>query len=521
MSSHMVKKKETKKSNTPLVVLAVLDGWGISDTKEGNAIFQGKTPNYDRYVLSMPFTKLSASGHDVGLENNQDGNSEAGHLNIGAGRVVMQDTVKISRAIDDGSFFHNPAFERAVRHVKRHNSTLHLMGLLSNSMSAHANPDHLLALLTYVQKVKIPRTVLHFFTDGRDSSRYEAIELIKKITPILDGVKVGSISGRYYAMDRGQNWKRIEKVYNMLTLGKGLRAESAEQAILEAYNRDETDEFIQPTLICPEGSEPQTISFQDSVIFFNLRSDRARQLTKAFVQDTFTSFKREKVLDDIVFVGMTDFGPDFDQLTAFPSADLPNTLPIVLKAYRQLYVAESEKYAHATYFFNGGYDHTVAGEDRVVIPSPDVPTYDLAPEMSTSKIIDYVITDIEKHRHDFIMMNIAAPDMVAHTGNIEASIRAVEGIDKELGILEKAVIKAGGILIITADHGNIEELVNVEKHTVDTEHSSNPVPFIIIGSSLTKHSLRHGGWLADIAPTILSFFRITPPKEMTGKLLIK
>ena len=516
----MDKEKQNNSEYHP-VVLAILDGWGYSKRKEGNAIALADTPHYDDILEQSPHTLLSAFGRDVGLEEDQDGNSEAGHLNIGAGRIVLQDTVKISRAIDDGSFFRNPAFERAVKHVQRHNSTLHLMGLLSDNQSAHVNPDHLLALLSFAKQLRLRKVVSHLFTDGRDSSRYEAIDLMKQLHTVLDGVRVGSIAGRFYAMDRGNNWDRIERVYSMLTMGEGLRAKSPEEAILHAYNRDETDEFIQPTIIVPEGEEPATIGFNDSVIFFNLRSDRARQLTKSFVQPDFSFFKRKVFLEDLVFVGMTDFGPDLDILSAYPSEDEKNTLPMALKAYRQLYIAESEKFAHATYFFNGGYDHPVAGEDRVVIPSPKVRTYDMLPQMSTPQIVDYVVDDISREKHDFIMINFAAPDMVAHTGNLQASIKAAEAVDVALNRLEQVIAHHKGILIVSADHGNLEGLTNGSTGEIDTEHSTNPVPFILVGTPLPKDALRGGGRLADIAPTILELYHIEKPQDMTGESLIK
>jgi len=304
-------------------------------------------------------------------------------------------------------------------------------------------------------------------------------------------------------------------------MGEGLRAKSPEEAILHAYNRDETDEFIQPTIIVPEGEEPATIGFNDSVIFFNLRSDRARQLTKSFVQPDFSFFKRKVFLEDLVFVGMTDFGPDLDILSAYPSEDEKNTLPMALKAYRQLYIAESEKFAHATYFFNGGYDHPVAGEDRVVIPSPKVRTYDMLPQMSTPQIVDYVVDDISREKHDFIMINFAAPDMVAHTGNLQASIKAAEAVDVALNRLEQVIAHHKGILIVSADHGNLEGLTNGSTGEIDTEHSTNPVPFILVGTPLPKDALRGGGRLADIAPTILELYHIEKPQDMTGESLIK
>ncbi len=503
------------------VVLVVMDGWGIGKPGPWNAITQAKTPNFTRLLKRYPSTALEAGGKAVGLSKGQDGNSEAGHLNIGAGRVVLQDAVYISRSISDGSFFRNPAFVRAETHVRKHNSTLHLMGLLGNSQSAHANPDHLLALLTFARLTKLQHVVLHVFTDGRDSPRFAAMKMLKKLERELDGSRVGSVTGRFYAMDRALHWDRIKQTYDLLTLGTGLRAASAEAAILEAYNRNESDEFIQPTVVVKDGHRPATVQDNDAIIFFNLRSDRARQLTKAFVQPSFTGFPRKKVVKNLVYVAMTDFGPDLPGvLTAFPSRDVPQSLPVALKAYRQLYISESEKYAHMTYFFNGGYDHAVAGEDRVSIPSPKVVTYDKRPAMSTAAITRYVLNDLRKEKHDFIALNFAAPDMVAHTGHMTASVKAVEAVDRALGLLEKAILQAHGVLCITADHGNIEELKNVRTGEVDTEHSANPVPFIIVSDALRKYRLLKKGKLGDIAPTVLHIMGVPAPSVMTGKRLL-
>jgi len=516
----MAKQKPLNDETYRPVVLAILDGWGLSDETKGNAIANANIPNMRRFMETYPCTALAASGTDVGLEVNQDGNSEAGHLNIGAGRTVLQDIVKISRSINDGSFFRNPAFQRAIKHVRRHDSTLHIMGLMSNSMSAHSNPDHLLALITLVQKIELKKVALHLFTDGRDSPRYEAIALIKKIESAKGDIPIASISGRFFAMERGSRWERIKRVYDMFTLGKGLRAPSAEQAIMQAYNRNESDEFIQPTLIVNEGEKPITMADNDSIIFFNLRSDRARKLTQAITAKEFTKFERLRVLNNLVFVGMTDFGADFNMLAAFRSEDVHETLPMLLKGYRQLYIAETEKYAHITYFFNGGYDRTVGGEDRMVVPSPKVDTYDRKPEMATFEITNVVIDDIANRAHDFYVMNFAAPDMVAHTGHYRAGIRAAEAVDRALGLLERAVIDAKGVMMITADHGNLEEMIDVKTNAVNTEHSTNPVPFILIGTTLPKKSLCGTGKLADIAPTILPFFHVEKPQVMTGEPLI-
>ncbi|MDP2789724.1 MAG: 2,3-bisphosphoglycerate-independent phosphoglycerate mutase [bacterium] len=503
------------------VVLVVMDGWGIGKPGPWNAITQAKTPNYQALLKRYPNTSVEAGGKAVGLSRGQDGNSEAGHMNIGAGRVVLQDEVQISRAITTGAFFRNPAFIRAQRHVQKHNSTLHLIGMLGNSQSAHSSPDHLLALLTFVRLMKLPHVTLHIFTDGRDSPRYAAIKMLKKLEKELANTRIASVTGRYYAMDRALHWDRIQQTYDLLTLGKGLRARNPDAAIMEAYNRNESDEFIQPTVVVPDGQRPSVISDNDSIIFFNLRSDRARQLTKAFVQPKFSGFRRNKVLKNLVFVAMTDFGPDLPGvLTAYPSPDINQTLPMALKAFRQLYVSESEKYAHLTYFFNGGYDHPVAGEDRVSIPSPMVSTYDRRPAMSTAKVTQYVSRDIRKGAHDFIALNYAAPDMVAHTGHMHAAVKAVEAVDRALGLLTAAVRQVHGTLLITADHGNIEELKNVRTGEVDTEHSANPVPFIFVNDLYRKLCLRKTGKLADIAPTVLNIMNIPKPKEMTGHSLL-
>jgi 2,3-bisphosphoglycerate-independent phosphoglycerate mutase len=503
------------------VVLVVMDGWGIGKPGPWNAITQAKTPNYSALLQRYPNTSVEAGGKAVGLSKGQDGNSEAGHMNIGAGRVVLQDEVEISRDITTGSFFRNPAFIRAQRHVEKHDSTLHLIGMMGNSQSAHANPDHLLALLTFARLTKLAHVSLHIFTDGRDSPRYAAIKMLKKLERELANTRIASVTGRYYAMDRALHWDRIQQTYDLLTLGRGLLAKSADAAIMEAYNRNESDEFIQPTAVVPDGLDPSVVSDNDAIIFFNLRSDRARQLTKAFVQPNFTGFHRKKVAQNLVFVAMTNFGPDLPGvLTAYPSIAIDQTLPMALKAYRQLYVSESEKYAHMTYFFNGGYDHPVAGEDRVSIQSPNVPTYDHRPAMSTAKVTQYVIQDIQKAAHDFIALNYAAPDMVAHTGHMHASVRAVEAVDKALGLLADAVRHVHGTLLITGDHGNIEELKNVRTKEVDTEHSANPVPFIFMNETYRTLQVRRTGKLADIAPTVLNIMNVDKPKEMTGRSLL-
>ena len=371
-----------------LTALIILDGWGIAPASDSNAISLAQTPNLDSLKSAYAYTELTASGESVGLPPGQDGNSEAGHMNIGAGRIVEQEATYINRQISMGRFFKNPAFLEAAHHVKKHNGRLHIMGLLSNHMSAHSYPDHLEALLTFCNQKKI-KPYFHLFTDGRDAPPHKAVHLLKQLQDKFFGnERIATVMGRFYGMERNKRWEVTEQAYNAMVLGEGEAADSAEEAITRSYNRDETDEFIKPHIIDSEGM----IQDNDAVIFFNLRSDRARQISKAFVQKDFQArnpeaFKRKRIVDNLKFVSMTDFGPDLDDvLTAFPSRDLEETLPMQLKEYRQLYLSESEKYAHVTYFFNGSYKDPIAGEFREMIPSPDVDFYDQKPEMSSDQL---------------------------------------------------------------------------------------------------------------------------------------
>lgn len=521
--------KQKKQNNNLPLILIILDGWGIAKSSKGNAITLAKTPNIDKLIKEYPYTELCASGKCVGLPPKQDGNSEAGHMNIGAGRVVEQDAVRICKSINNGTFFKNPAFIEAIRNVEKNKSNLHLMGMLSDGMSAHSDPDHILALLTLIKGFNIKNVYLHLFTDGRDSPKYAALKMIKRIEFSMKGVgSTASIIGRFYAMDRKKKWERSEKAYNALVLGEGRKAENPYAAITESYNRGENDEFIEPYVITEKGKPTPRINNGDSVIFFNLRSDRARQLTKVFVQEDFNklnsgSFKRKKVLKNIKFIVMTDFGPDLGNvLTAFPGIDLKGALPMQLADLRQLYAAETEKYAHVTYFFNGGYSGTVAGENQRMVPSPDVKSYDETPAMSTAGLTKLVVDSLNNKRYDFIVLNIAAPDMIGHTGNLAAGIKCCEEVDGYTNQIVRACLKAGGTALITADHGNIEEMINLETGEIDSEHSSNPVPFILINQKLSRSvKLRRSAVLADIAPTILELIGRDQPKEMTGESLIK
>jgi len=507
-------------------VLIIMDGWGITAEKnKGNAITHETAPNYFNWLKKYPNTQLEASGSAVGLFEKQEGNSEAGHLNLGAGRIVKQDALYISDAIDDGTFFKNNAFEQALNHVKKYGTAVHLMGLLSNHNSAHSCPEHVYSLLELLRKHQIKKVYLHLFTDGRDSGQHDAQHHLKKLeVHLLHYEEIATMNGRYFAMDRNKNWERIEKAYDAMVLGKGCSASSASEALAQAYNRGETDEFICPTVITKNNKPIATIKDNDAIFFFNLRSDRARELTKAFVQPDFEkvndgSFERKKFPKNIRFVAMTDFGPDLPSIfTAFPSRDIENTLTQFLCPRYQLYIAESEKFAHVTYFFNGGYAEHFCDEHRVKIASVKVQSYSEKPEMSAKLVGDYVEKAIIKGEFEFICVNFANPDMVGHTGVLAAGQEAVTEVDKQVERLIQALQKYGGQGIVTADHGNIEGMINLKTGEIDTEHSTNPVPMILIGGDYAKVKLKKGK-LADVAPTILKMMGLDKPKEMTGKAL--
>ncbi len=513
-----------RRARLPLVLI-IFDGWGVAPPGPGNAIRLAKTPNLDALERQCGSTTLAAAGSAVGLPNKQEGNSEAGHMNIGAGRVVEQDSVRISRSINDGSFFKNAAFRAALHHVEKYRSQLHLIGLLTEQQSGHADPDHLLALMTMARTHRLHPVFLHLFTDGRDSPPQAGIHLLRRLEHICrKSEQVATIMGRFYAMDRKKMWSRTKRAYEAMVLGQGQQARTAEHAILEAYERGQTDEFIEPTIV--GARDRGRIGDNDSVIFFNLRSDRARQLTKTFVQKKFNvlnpgAFRRSNLPANVVFVAMTDFGPDLgDVYTAFPSLDLYNTLPVMLRGLRQLYIAESEKYAHVTFFFNGGYDRPVAGEDRRLVSSPNVESYDATPAMKAREIAAIVARDLKYHRHDVIVANFASPDMLGHTGNLQAVIKGVEVVDKCVGELYRAVRAAKGTLVITADHGNAEAMLAADGKSVDTEHTTNPVPFMIVSTPARRWRYRSDGRLADVAPTLLHLLGLPPPVAMTGKTLV-
>ncbi|MEI6627056.1 MAG: 2,3-bisphosphoglycerate-independent phosphoglycerate mutase [bacterium] len=508
------------------VVLLILDGWGLGKSDASNAIFMAKTPTINGLYRKYPWVTLEASGLPVGLPLGQVGNSEAGHLNLGAGRIVDQDVVKISKQISTGEFFKNPAFLAAIKHVENNKSNIHLMGLLSTDQSPHSSPDHLMALLMVFRRVTTGNIYLHLFTDGRDSPPRSALKAVEALERFLTPKeKIATIIGRFYAMDRKKSWDRNNKAYEAMVLGVGHKGNSPQEGITRAYNANVTDEFIEPVIMYDGDKMLPRISDKDALVYFNLRSDRARQLTKLFVQKDFEGKnlgapKRKKVLQDLLFVAMTDFGPDLDTIyTAYPSEDVRETLPLALKDKKQIYIAESEKYAHMTYFFNGGYADKIDGEDRVMVPSPMVDSYDLKPVMSTAQITTKILGALRKY--DFIAANFACPDMVGHTGNFKAGIKEAEAVDKYVKKVLQAVLKAKGALIITADHGNLEYMLNLETGEIITEHTGNQVPFILVGRDFNhKTQLKTGGCLGNVAPTILKLMGVKKDPLMTKDSLL-
>ena len=517
-----------KSGQCPPVVLAIIDGWGIGAPDKGNAIAQAHTPAFDALNKQPGYIEIGASGAAVGLPEDQNGNSEAGHMNIGAGRVVKQDDVVILDSIEKDTFFENKTFTEAAEHVKRWGTQLHLMGLLTDVQSAHSDPRHLWALLDLCAAHKLPQVWLHLFTDGRDSPPQHAPTLLKQLREHMhEGQQIASLVGRFYGMDRKKEWKNTEKAYNLIALGDGIAFKTPEEAVAHGDSTNKTDEFIDPSIMIKDDGTPlTTVQDNDSMVFFNIRSDRARQLTKAFVQKDFEkmnpgSFKRSKVIQNIRFVGMTHFGPSLDStMFAFPPKPVEDTLPMVLREFRQLYLSESEKFAHVTFFLNGGHAHPVGGEERQVIPSPKLDHYEEQPEMATEELIDIVVDGIAKKRFDFFVVNIAAPDMIAHTGNLEATMKAVEKTDTEIARLLAEVAKVNGHIIITADHGNAEKVQHIETGAMDTEHSAVKVPCYLVSPTHKLDLSKKDAVLGDIAPTICEILEVQKPDAMTGQSLL-
>ena len=504
------------------LMLIINDGWGYRESKEGNAVLAARTPNLDRLVKEYPWCLLEASGKAVGLPKGMMGNSEVGHLTIGAGRFMCQDLTRLNIFIRNGDFFKNPAFLNAISNVKANNSSLHLMGLASYG-GIHSYMTHLYALIKLSQEHGLKKVYLDVFLDGRDEPPKSAIGDIKELDTFCKeygNAKIATVSGRYYAMDRDQRWDRTKLAYDALTRGVApYTAPNTETAVSEAYARGETDEFVKPTIITdPEGKPVATIQDNDSVIFFNFRPDRARQLTWAFVKEDFDGFVREK-RPKVYFVCMTQYDETLDVPVAFPPVKLKNVLGEVLSKHGliQLRIAETEKYAHVTYFLNGGEEKRYEGEDRCLIPSPKIVTYDLKPEMSAYEITDEVIRRIHSGKYDVIILNFANMDMVGHTGIFEATVKAVEAVDKCVGRIVDTLKEKGGVALITADHGNAEQMIDLKTGEPHTAHTSNPVKCIYFGNDEVK-ALRNGK-LSDVAPTILELLGIPKPQEMTGKSL--
>ena len=501
------------------VALIVLDGWGYRPETEGNAIALANTPTWDSLWRRSSRTLLEASGLRVGLPEGQMGNSEVGHLNLGAGRVVMQDLVRISSAIADGSFYTNPALVGACRHVKKLHGTLHLMGLIGSG-GVHAIDKHLLALLELAKREGLERVAIHAFLDGRDTLPKSALgfmqELLDQIRKIGSPAKIASVSGRYYAMDRDKRWERTELAYRAIVLGEGTAVTDPLDAIRKAYESGKTDEFMLPVVVTENGKPVAPMKDGDSVIGFNYRSDRMRQIVRALIDPAFDGFtvpRRPKVM----VTTLTNYDKTFDVPVAFAPTSMARILAEVLssRGLDMLKTAETEKYPHVTYFFNGGVEAPFPCEHRVMVPSPKVATYDLKPEMSAAGVTDALVTGISSGEHDFILCNYANADMVGHSGSIPATIKAVETVDQCLARVLKAAESAGIRLIVTADHGNAEMLIDPETGGPHTAHTTNPVPLVVVDWE-QEPSLRSGGALCDVAPTILSMLGIEQPAEMTG-----
>ncbi len=520
------------------VALIILDGWGIAPKSRGNGISLANTPNFNKYITTYFSAVLQASGEAVGLPYNEVGNSEVGHLNLGAGKIIYQNLPRINKSILDGNFFINEIFLQACDHVKKNNSCLHLMGLVSNG-GTHSFNEHLFALLELAKKEKINKVFVHAFLDGRDTAYNSGLNFIKELQEKINQIDIGkiaTISGRFYAMDRDNHWDRIEKTYLAIIEGQSEKKfNNPIEAIQDSYDNNIFDEEFLPTVLLDENEKLiAKTQDNDAIIFFNFRSDRARELTQAFVSPDFKKFKRRQFLKNLYFATMTEYEKDLPVKVAFPSEEVKNPLAKILSdlGLKQLHIAETEKYAHVTYFFNGGKEEPFWGEENIVIPSPQVSSYAQKPQMSALEITEKLLQEISRDEHDFIVCNFANADMVGHTGNLKAVIQAVEYLDKCLEKIVNQILSKNGIILITADHGNAEEVINLYTGEIDKEHSSNPVPFILIGKQWEGMAVKLGrinadlskliptGVLADIAPTILKIMNIQEPEEMAGNSLI-
>ena len=504
-------------------VLMILDGYGLRDKEEGNAVAEGKTPVMDKLMAECPFVHGNASGMAVGLPEGQMGNSEVGHLNMGAGRIVYQDLTKITKAIQDGDFFENKALLAACENVKKNGSSLHLMGLVSDG-GVHSHNTHIYGLLELAKRQGIEKVYVHCFLDGRDTPPESGKEYVEELVAKMQEIGVGEVAtvmGRYYAMDRDNRWDRVEKAYRALVYGEGEQAASGPAGIQTSYDKETTDEFVLPTVIMKDGAPTATVKDGDSIIFFNFRPDRAREITRTFCDDAFAGFERGERIKT-TFVCFTDYDVTIqNKLVAFVKEEITNTFGQFLAAngLKQARIAETEKYAHVTFFFNGGVEEPNEGEDRILVKSPKVATYDLKPEMSAYEVCDKLTDAIRSGKYDVIIINFANPDMVGHTGVESAAIKAIEAVDECVGKAVEAIKEVDGQMFICADHGNAEQLIDEETGEPFTAHTTNPVPFILVNAD-PSYKLREGGCLADIAPTLIEMMGMEQPKEMTGKSLI-
>ncbi len=518
-SAHAAEKTGGKKPT----VLLILDGYGLNDQSEHNAIALADTPVMDRLMKECPFVKGNASGLAVGLPEGQMGSSEVGHLNMGAGRIVYQDLTRITKEIEDGGFFENEALLKAVNDAKEKGTSLHIYGLVSDG-GVHSHNTHLYALLELAKRQGLEKVYVHCFLDGRDTPTEAGKDYVQALQEEMDRIgcgKIASVAGRYYAMDRDNNWDRIEKAYRALTLGEGETASSAVEAVTQSYKKGETDEFVLPTVVMEDGAPVATIEDGDSIIFFNFRPDRAREITRTFCCDEFDGFDRGP-RKQVTYVCFTDYDVTIpNKYVAFDKIALTNTFGewLASKGMKQARIAETEKYAHVTFFFNGGVETPNEGEDRFVIPSPKVATYDLQPEMSAPAVCDTLIEKIRSGEYDVIITNFANTDMVGHTGVEKAAIEAVEYVDKCIGRVVEVVEDVGGQLFICADHGNADVMVDKDTGEPWTAHTTNPVPFILVNYD-PAYTLREGGCLADIAPTLIEMMGMEKPEEMTGESLL-
>ncbi len=507
-------------------VLLILDGYGLNPNKEHNAVAMAETPVMDKLMAEYPFVEGQASGLFVGLPDGQMGNSEVGHMNMGAGRIVYQELTRITKSIKDGDFFTNEELVRAVENCKKNDSSLHLYGLLSDG-GVHSHITHLYGLLELAKKAGLKKVYVHCFLDGRDTPPASGKDYMEQLQAKMDELGVGeiaSVQGRYYVMDRDNRWDRVQKAYEALVYGEGILAENAIEAVAKSYEDGVTDEFVVPTVVVKDGKPVATISENDSIIFFNFRPDRAREITRAFCCDDFTGFERRNGRFPLTYVCFTDYDVTIpNKYIAFKKVELTNTFGKWLadNGLTQARIAETEKYAHVTFFFNGGVEEPNKGEDRILVNSPKVPTYDMQPEMSAPEVCSRLCEAIRSGKYDVVIANFANPDMVGHTGVEEAAIKAIEAVDECVGKVVAAIKEVDGQMFICADHGNAELLVDYETGEPFTAHTTNPVPFLIVNAD-PSYKLKEGGCLADIIPTMIDMMGMEKPAEMTGSsLLIK